>query len=561
MTKKITLLLLLINFYSWAQVPNWTWALNTKMYFNNTSNSVAVDNNGDIYVISDFNEPSITVGNTTLTNLSAPSNADTYIVKYNNQGTVLWAKSFGGTNNDSALSITTDSANNFYVVGLYRESVNFGPTTLVDNDNGGTYIAKFNSDGNCLWAKNCSNPSDSSNVSTVKIDSSGNIYIGGAFQSSTLTLDSVVLNYTDYDVLTNNSQRAFIAKLDASGNCIWAKAAQSSTPNVFGISMRNLDVDTNGNVYITGNFSNNIVNFGSIVLTKTINYEFNSNMYIVKYDSNGNEVWGYNTGSQFQNNTCGQTVKTDQNNNVYVSGYFTNTINFGNISLMAVGGSQMFTAKFDSAGNVLWAKHPNCPAGYNSIQSSDIDENGNLIVAGMYNNSYIDFGNGTYITLTGTGSLFVTKYSPTGTALWSRKAGALNANNWLSVDCHTGNEIYVSGSFESASMTFGTSTITKSANNYDLFLARLYAEPLSTEDFGQNTIISYPNPVKDVLHLEELKESFSYSIYTVNGVLVQKGSLAATSVELNIGNLQSGVYFLTLTSQGGKSSTKKIIKE
>lgn len=560
MTKKITLLLLFINFYSWAQIPNWTWALNTRMYFNNDSNCVAVDNNGDIYVISDFTESNITLGTNTLTNLSDPSFSDTYIVKYNNQGNVIWAKCFGGAKNDSPLSITFDSANNFYLVGFYRESVNFGAATLVDND-GGNYLAKFNQNGDCLWVKNCGAISEIAEVSSVKVDSSGYIYIGGTFLSSTLTLDSVVVNYADYDVTTNNSQRAFVAKLDASGNCIWARAGQSNTPNPSGTSMRSLDVDTTGSVYITGYFYNNVVNFGSLTLTKTVTTQFNANMYIVKYDSNGNAIWGYNTGSQYENMTGGLSVKTDQSNNVYVSGFFTNTVNFGSTTLSSTGGSQMFTAKFDSAGNILWAKRPNCPAGYNAIQSSDIDENGNLIVAGMFNNSYLDFGNGVTMLITGTGSLFTVKYSPTGTALWGRKAGALNANNWLSVDCHTGNEIYVAGSFESASMSFGSSSITKSTNNYDLFLARLYAVPLGTDDFNESSFISYPNPVKDLLYLEALKEPYSYSLHTINGALVEKGNLETPTAQLSVDGLQSGVYFLTLTSASGKISTRKIIKE
>lgn len=556
MIKKITLLLILSSMVSWAQVPNWVWAKSTQLYFNGEKHYSAVDSDGNIYLTTDYTAASLTIGSTTLTNTEA-GYGDFAIIKYNNLGDVLWVKNFGGTRHDSVTSITTDANGNFYVAGSYQTSMTIGTATLNDPDNG-SFIGKFDTNGNLVWIKDASNVNDYVTLSSILTDAAGNIYIGGTYFSPTLTLDSVVINYEDYSA-TNNTRRSFIAKLNASGNCIWARSSQSNTPNVFGVSMFDLDVDTQGNVYTVGNFANNVVHFGSITLTKTITSDFNSNMYIVKYDANGNALWGFSTGSQYQNNTASQTVKTDLNDNVYVSGYFTNTINVGNTTLMAAGGSQMFTIKFNSAGVVQWAKHPTSNT-YDAIQSSDIDENGNLIVAGMAFSSSINFGNGVVLNSDGQGALFVAKYNPAGTAVWGRVVGNLNANNWLSIDCKTGNEIYVAGSFDKPTITFGTTTLNKQGN-YDIYLAKLYAAPLGIEEYNLNNILVYPNPVNDIAFIDNIAEPYTYSLYASNGALVQKGKIQTADAVIDMKSLSSGTYYLSFFSSGGKYATKKIIKE
>jgi len=565
--QKITLLITLFCIrFAFSQVPDWQWARNMDIHFNTWKQFSAVDANGNNIVITDFITPTITFGNITLSNYS-PSYyySDIAIVKYDNQGNVVWAKSYGGPRVDQATAITIDQAGNFYIVGGFLDSIVFDSVTLTADPTGaaGNFIAKFDTNGNLIFAKKVTNDSSATAINCIKTDNAENIYLTGFFNTPSIQLGSITLNYEDY-ISAGSSNRSYVAKMDSQGNYLWAKASQSSDAHYLGIMPYGLDVDTNGNVYVGGHFGCNTIRFGAITLTKTATiYTFNFNMYLVKYDTNGNELWARNTGSNYDNGTCTRTVKTDLNNNVYAAGYFSNTVNFGTTTLNASGGSQQFIVKYDPSGNVLWAKAATATAGYNTIHSIDVDENNCLYTAGTYNNTQLNFGNG--VSLTNTvptdGAVFVVKYTSEGEAVWARKATSLNANNGLNIDCKSQNEIYVCGTFNNPTMTFGNQMVTKSENNSDLYLAKLYYEPLGTTDWNLNESKVYPNPATDKLFLSQPEAFTTYTIYNMVGAKVISGSIRRETGSIDINRLTKGVYILQLSNNGSKSETIKIIKE
>jgi hypothetical protein len=86
---------------------------------------------------------------------------------------------------------------------------------------------------------------------------------------------------------------------------------------------------------------------------------------------------------------------------------------------------------------------------------------------------------------------------------------------------------------------------------------------LGTESFSTNSFSVYPNPAKDIISIEgfDISTIMSYNIADLNGRIVKSGeNVNATSVQLNLSDLQSGVYLMTLNSDKG-IVTKKIVKE
>jgi hypothetical protein len=156
-------------------------------------------------------------------------------------------------------------------------------------------------------------------------------------------------------------------------------------------------------VFVTGYFNSPAIAFGSTTLT---NFG-NTNAFIAKYGANGNVLWAKSAGGNVIDE--GQSTSTDGNGNVFITGYFSSpTITFGSILLTNAGNDNVFIAKYDSLGNVIWAKS----AGGSSIdegQSISTDGNGNVYVSGWFSSPTIAFGS----TILTSGEMFIGKLSST----------------------------------------------------------------------------------------------------------------------------------------------------
>ncbi len=88
------------------------------------------DSYGNVYVTGCFFSDSIKFNSTILINSSSGS-ADIYVVKYDKDGNVLWARSAGGMGDDRAYSIVSDKFENLYMVGFFTSNeITFGAYTF-----------------------------------------------------------------------------------------------------------------------------------------------------------------------------------------------------------------------------------------------------------------------------------------------------------------------------------------------------------------------------------------------------------------------------------------------
>src|SRR5258705_3249838 len=90
------------------QAPNWQWANSGCGAGHDYGNSISTDGNGNCYATGYFQVPSIVFGNDTLTG-STIYHDNFYLVKYDNSGNELWAKSAGDQNNAYGSGINTDA--------------------------------------------------------------------------------------------------------------------------------------------------------------------------------------------------------------------------------------------------------------------------------------------------------------------------------------------------------------------------------------------------------------------------------------------------------------------
>jgi len=182
---------------------NWLWAKKAGGTNYDWCNSIAVDTNGNSYVTGDF-RGSATFGSTILT-----SDSDNYeeilIAKLDSNGNWLWAKQAGGIGNDEGYGITVDANGNSYITGcFYSSSATFGNTTLTSSGYNNIFVAKLDSNGNWLWAKQAGGAIDDCGYD-IALDANGNSYVTGFFMESANFGTSTLTSSGDRDI--------FVAKL------------------------------------------------------------------------------------------------------------------------------------------------------------------------------------------------------------------------------------------------------------------------------------------------------------------------------------------------------------
>jgi hypothetical protein len=368
-----------------------------------------------------------------------------------------WAKNGAGQNEDKSYSVAVDASGNSYITGFFSSAtLAFGSVTITNPNNGsGVYsdlfIAKYDPSGNVLWAKSAGGTrNDVSN--SIAVDASGNIYITGYSYSPVITFGSVTLT-------PNNGIQSemFIAKYDPSGNVLWAKSAGG----VKGDYGNSVSVDVAGNAYAVGNFESDSIIFGSTTLINTGGSSSTSDGFIVKYDPLGNVLWTTLAGGV--NEDFPISISTDGTGNSYVAGVFSASITIGSTTLISSGLDDLFLAKYDPAGNVIWTTHS---GGYYNDRANSVafDASGNSYVAGYFDSPTLVFGS---YTLTNnsqySSDLLVEKYDPSGNPLWAKSAGGTRDDfaNAIAVDA-SGNS-FVAGNFNDSSLSMGSLIL----NNHD----------------------------------------------------------------------------------------------
>ena len=318
---------------------NWLWAKNARESPYDYGHGIAVDASGNSYVTGYFSGTA-TFGSTTLT---SSGGADIFVAKLDSSGNWLWANNAGGTSDECGNGIAVDASGNSYVTGYFDSNATFGYTTLTSNGDYDIFIAKLDSSGNWLWAKNAGGSSNDSG-NGIAVDASGNSYVTGYFDSNATFGYTTLTSNGDYDI--------FIAKLDSSGNWLWAKNAGGSSND----SGNGIAVDASGNSYVTGYFDSNAT-FGYTTLTSNGDYD----IFIAKLDNCGNWLWANNAGGTSDDR--GTSIAVDASRNSYVTGYFYDSATFGSTTLTSNGG-------YDTNIFVTKVHIPYYPAGVSIVEET-----------------------------------------------------------------------------------------------------------------------------------------------------------------------------------------------
>jgi hypothetical protein len=384
---------------------NFAWAKAIGGTGNDYSYSIITDAAGGVYIAGTYSGTVDFDPGAGVYNLTSNGIDDAFILKLDNSGNLVWAKSIGGANDDAARSITFDNSGNIYATGFFFGTADFDPGVGVNNVSSSgiqdAFIVKLDALGNFVWIKHFGATNSYVDGRSLKIDGSGNIFTTGAF-TNIVDFDPGVGTYTLGAV---NSNDIFVSKLDPSGNFVWAKGFGGTFVDIG----NSLALDASGNVYSTGYF-NNTVDFDPGAGTYTLFAgSGGSSSFISKLDAAGNFMWVKQMGER------GYCITTDPAGNIYNTGYFSVSSDFdpgpGTYILNSAGSTDIFICKLNGSGGFVWA------AGFGDFATDEgfgitIDASSNLYTTGAFLGS-VDFdpGPSSSILNSNNGAVYIAKYN------------------------------------------------------------------------------------------------------------------------------------------------------
>ncbi|HRP88689.1 MAG TPA: SBBP repeat-containing protein [Edaphocola sp.] len=355
------------------------------------------------------------------------------------------------------------------------------------------FISKWDLDGNLLWSTYYGGK-EKEYSPKIKTDKNGNIYVLGYTESDSgiVTPNAYLSNFLKYSY--------YLTKFDAQGNRLWATyiclsdsvfadgfwtvgngLGDNANPNY------QLDIDTTGNIYIgfTTAYQKEIGTPGTHkpnrnapkVITNsngtTTSYYFD--IALVKYDTNGNKLWGTFYGGS--NNEYFTNLFLGKDGFVYIVGRTGSDTGIATSNAYMASfpnnGQSFFMTKFTPSGQRIWGTYlalplPSYIAGFTG------DEEGNIYLSGytMGIDNLIATP-GTYQqNKKGPEDVFLLKFNNLGFKIWGTYLG--------------GDQIDRTGIYSTISNTNESATAT--LNYYDGFL---YLAGSTTDSSGWNASCGY----------------------------------------------------------------------
>ena len=479
--------------------------------------------------------------------------SDAFIVKFDLNGKRLWGTYYGGNNGDAfdsvnyynaelILSGTTRSTNNISTPGAFKEDKTPGGFAVSD-----VFITKFNTNGIRIWGTYYGGEHDEYCTKSV-VDNYGNIIlVGSTYSKNNIATSGTFKDSKKLPIDYHTTGEGFIAKFNNSGFQIWG--SYYNLCDIWG-----LDIDSNSNIFFSGDVSrgtDNITTPGTH--QPTFNYNTgtgvaNYESFIVKFNPDGQRLWGTYYGNAWENNHC---LKIDHSDNIVISGFtrskiLISTVNSyqPNLNTNVQNPSDAYLAKFNQNGQLIWGTY------YGGDDQEDldrytidIDENNNIFLAGntfSTNNistldAYNYLSNGWYDN-------FIVKFNSSGSRIWGTYFGGNNGDFTTSIKYNKQGVFYLTGNTSSIN-NIGT----PNSNQESISADRAYFL-VKFKDCSSTAKISSISPICIGSSLE-LKASggTNYAWTGPNG-------FTATDQNPTIPNasaLNAGKYSCTITGTGG----------
>ena len=452
-----------------------TWSTYIGGSDNDSCNGVALDKLGYVYVTGDTSASGWISGGPNA-DLNGPS--DAFVVKLTPGGQHVWSTYLGGSGTESGAAITVDRDNNICVAGTTTSTDGwirdgFDPAFKGGSSDG--FVVMLNSDGQCLWSTYLGGD-DSDSVSSIAVDSAGNIAAVGVTRSSGWVSGGM-------DVSFNGGSDAFVVKLSPAGQHLWSSylggfddeygqciAVDSADDLIVGANGGDASID-----WISGGYDTAADNIDG---------------FVVKLNPAGHHVWSSFIGGSDYDYVNG--IAVDRWDNILLTGT-TSSSDWatGGYNATFGGSTDAFALKMTAAGTFLWSTYL---GGSNFDYGNGIatDAAGNIFVTGYtWSDGWISGGITTNL-IGGDYDAYVAKISASGLHCWSTYLGGSSLESALGVAVDGAHNIYVAGQTNSTGWVSGGYNITPGWPGYnDGFLVKIHDKNLANQ-FGSLQVALTP---------------------------------------------------------------------
>ena len=389
--------------------------------------------------------------------LTSAGGFDAFVAKFEPDGTLIWAKRYGSSNDEEARAVAIDPMGNIIVVGNHAGTIGFGSAADPTHTNLGgddAFVAKLGPDGAYKWSRSFGGANDQYALS-VATDATGNVVIGGGYAGDINFGAGLTSTATDW-------LDGFIIRLDNTGTTVWAKEFGTwGYDDAMGVALA-----PNGDVLIAGQYDTE-VDFG-MGSPPDLDGE---DMFIARLDPAGNQLSLIPFGGPGDQEPIGAGLTTA--GNFVVAGNFSSQIDFGNGPHTSQGGDDLFAVEFDAMGTAVWERTFGGPFEQFMAGMAVNPAGGAAIVGSMQ--TTLDTGNGPPLvnidpSSTANDDIFLVNISPDGKTKYAKNFGDIDDQDGRATAIGPDGSIYITGEFAGA-MNMGTGTLT-SASGDDAYLAK-----------------------------------------------------------------------------------------
>ena len=278
--------------------------------------------------------------------------------KYNSDGGYVWTKSWGSDESDWGMTVACDGNDYVYIGGMSWGDIDLdpgpgedwhmlnGPHSIFNWDG---YLIKLLPNGDYVWGKTWGGP-DADWLEGVSIDKDSNIILAGAFY------ETVDFNPEGSPELRTSAGRndPWVMKLDPNGVFQWVNTWGGDSFD----HGHHADTDSNGNIYVAGNFTGTVDFDPDPLRTAWIssNGTGRFDAFICSFNSSGDYRWGGGWGGTERDQAY--DIAVDGSDKVYIIGKYQYTADFditdGEDIRTSVGGEDLFLSVFQSNGDRIY---------------------------------------------------------------------------------------------------------------------------------------------------------------------------------------------------------------